>query len=190
MANSNLQALMLPRVQGLANRRVQKRINRVIQLQLREVLRQLNYGRPDVNVYPAFTNTANENGVSSSYTDIYGYQQRAAHGLTIRRSFTFNLATGRLYQLSDLFQPGSDYIERISAMIKEQIEQQEIPLLRPFERIRPNEGYYLESENLVVYFQTYDYTPYYIGIPEFRIPYTAIADILAPNSPVRRIMRT
>ena len=92
--------------------------------------------------------------------------------------------------LSDLFQPGSDYIERISAMIKEQIEQQEIPLLRPFERIGPNEGYYLESENLVIYFQTYDYTPYYIGIPEFRIPYTAIADILAPNSPVRRIMRT
>lgn len=190
MLPNNLQALMLPRVQGLPNARVQNRINRVIQTQLRQVLRELNYGRPDVNVYPSFTNTANENGVSSSYTDIYGYQQRAAHGLTIRRSFTFNLANGRLYQLSDLFQPNSDYIERISAIIKEQIAEQDLPLIRPFERISPTQGYYLESQNLVVYFQTYEYTPYYVGIPEFRIPYTAIADILAPNSPIRRIMRT
>ncbi len=179
---------MLPRVQGLPNRRVQTRINRVIQSHLRQVLRELGYGRQDVNVYPSFVNTTNGNGISSSYTDIYGYPQRAAHGLTIRRSFTFNLANGRLYQLSDLFVANSDYIERISGMIKEQIEEQDLPLLRPFERINPNQGYYLEVNDLVIYFQVYEYTPYSVGIPEFRIPYTAIADILTPDSPIRRIM--
>ncbi len=187
MAN-NLQALMLPRVQGMSNRRVQDRINRVIQNELRQVLRELGYGRNDVNVYPSFTNTANGNGVSSSYTDIYGYPQRAAHGLTIRRSFTFNLTNGRLYQLSDLFAPNSDYIERISSIIKDQIEEQDLPLIRPFERISPNQGYYLEAHDLVIYFQVYEYTPYAVGIPEFRIPYSAIADILAPNSPIQRIV--
>lgn len=186
----NLQALMLPRVQGLANQRVQQRINRTIQAQLRPILKELGYGQPDVNVYPSFTNTVNENGVSSSYTDIYGYRQRAAHGLTLRQSFTFNLIRGRLYQLSDLFQANSDYVARISAIIKEQIEEQELPLVTPFERINPNQGYYLEAENLVIYFQIYEYTPYYVGIPEFRIPYAAIEDTLAPNSPIRRIMRT
>jgi len=183
----NLQALMLPRVQGLRNQRVQSRINSVIQAELGRVLRELGYGRSDVNVYPSFTNTTNGNGVSSSYTDIYGYTYGAAHGLTIRRSFTFNLANGRLYQLSDLFAPNSDYIERISNIIKEQIEEQDLPLIRPFERISPNQGYYLEAYDLVIYFQVYEYTPYVIGIPEFRIPYSAIADILAPNSPIRRI---
>ncbi|NLY54710.1 MAG: DUF3298 domain-containing protein [Firmicutes bacterium] len=187
MPSRNLQALMLPRVQGLPRRRVQDHINRVIQRQLREALRQLNYGRRDVNVYPSFTNSVNENGVSSSYTDIYGYQQGAAHGLTLRRSFTFNLATGRLYQLSDLFQPGSNYIERINNIIKEQIEEQELPLIRTFESISPNQGYYLEYGNLVIYFQIYEYTPYSVGIPEFRIPYADLTDILAPNSPISRV---
>lgn len=187
MSIRNLQALILPRVYDLPQR-VQSRMNRVIRRQLSAVLRELDYGDAAVNVYPSFANTANENGVTSFYVDIYAYRQRAAHGLTIRSSFTFNLLTGRSYTLSELFRPGSDYLERISALIKQQIAEQKLPLINEFESIRPDQGYYLEADNLVIYFQIYEYTPYYVGIPEFHIPYSAIEDLLAPNSPIKRLL--
>jgi hypothetical protein len=126
--------------------------------------------------------------VFSLWYDVYSYQELAAHGLTVRNSMNFNLLTGRMYRLADLFKPSSDYIGVLSNIIKQQIEQQGIPLIKEFQQIRPNEGFYMTREALVIYFQTYEYTPYYVGIPEFRVPYQTLADILAQQGPAYRFL--
>lgn len=185
---TNLRAVVIPRVAGLRYARVEQRINRTITQRIRGLLLSQGYGRPGVSVWTEQQITLNDQGVLSLWYDVYAYPERAAHGLTVRTSFNFSLLTGRLYRLSDLFLPTSDYIARLSAIIKQQIEQQGIPLIKEFQQISPNESFFMTREELVIYFQTYQYTPYYVGIPEFRIPYTEIAGLLSPQGPAYRFL--
>lgn len=186
--DKNVQAAVLPEILDLPNRFIQTRVNQIISHGFRAVMRDLDYGDPAVSFSFAYVVPIDTKGVLSLYGDIYAYRERAAHGQTIRRSYTFDLLTGRLYQLSDLFRKDSDYIGRISAIIKEQIEEREIPLIKPFDKITSDTGYYLTANELIVYFQAYEYTPGYVGIPEFSIPYTAIEGLVAPDSPINRLI--
>ena len=46
--------------------------------------------------------------------------------------------------------------------------------LFPFEAIRADQDFYLSNNELVVYFQAYEYTPYAAGIPEFAAGFPTI----------------
>ena len=39
-----------------------------------------------------------------------------------------------------------------------------------FKGISENQGFYISSGNIVIYFQVYEIAPYVTGIPEFYIP--------------------
>ena len=41
--------------------------------------------------------------------------------------------------------------------------------------------FFLEPDNLVIYFPLYEIAPYSSGIPQFRIPYTLLRDYLKPS---------
>lgn len=185
---SNVRAIPIPRLYGLRSSRAANRINRDLVMRVRRLLRQQNYGKANVGIWTEQSITLNDQGVFSLWYDVYSYQDKAAHGLTMRTSVTYNLLTGRAYQLADLFRPNSEYIQRLSAIIKQQIADAELPLINEFQQISRNEGFYMTREELVIYFQAYQYTPGYVGIPEFKIPYTAIADILAPSGPAYRFL--
>lgn len=129
----------------------------------------------------------NQRNVFSLSLSNYAYFHQAAHGMTYMKSLTFDLVEGKRCHLADLFQPGSDYVERISAIIREQIKQRNIQTLHDFTLIRPNQDFYLADKTIVVYFQLYEITPYVYGFPMFPISVYDLSDIVAPDGPLARL---
>lgn len=77
----------------------------------------------------------------------------AAHGMTYLKALTFDIGTGKVYLLSELFKPGSNYVKVISDIVAEQIKRRNITLLDGFNGIKPNQDYYLADKTIVIYFQ-------------------------------------
>ena len=72
----------------------------------------------------------NERNVLSLTLSNYAIHKNFAHGLTFITSLTFDLLTGDVKELSDLFKPDSTYKERLAKDINLQITQSVIfPLL-------------------------------------------------------------
>lgn len=135
-----------------------------------------------VNGY--FEIKTNERGVLSLSIINYTYRYHAAHGLTVIRSLTFDIQTGRNYLLYELFKPESNYIKILSEMIQEQIEERDIVLLEEFKGVRPDQDYYIADKALVIYYQLYELTAYAFGFPQFPISVYALQDIIKEDSPL------
>lgn len=117
----------------------------------------------------------------------YTYHKQAAHGLTYIKSLTFDFVNEEICQLSDLFTPGADYVQRISELVEIQIIQRDIPLLGEFTGIRPGQDFYIADKSLVIYFQLYEITPYVVGLPMFPISVFDLVDIIDEQSPLNRM---
>lgn len=179
-----------PQVQGLRNSIAQKTINQAFLETVGRLIKDQGYAqdytKEGTGTYEA---KLNDRGLVSVNLDNYGYAKHAAHGVTLRKSVTADTGTGTIYALSDFFVPGSDYRDRISTIVRQQIKERDIPLIAPFQKIGENQDYYLTEDALVIYFQQYEYTPYVWGFPEFPIPYAQLADIIDPKGPLPRLMR-
>lgn len=103
----------------------------------------------------------------SLYVDHYQYTG-GAHGGIARRGYTFDLKTGKLLTLKAAAADHPDYVTIINRTIQEQIKDTDLPLITPFDTIKPDRDYYLSHEGVVIYFQPYEYTAYAAGMPEFR----------------------
>lgn len=103
--------------------------------------------------------------------------------MTVQTSKTFDLVSGREYQLQDLFVEGTDYVGTLNQEVKRLMQEQGLTeaLLNPFESIRENQDFYLINNGLVVYFQQYEYFPYALGIPEFKVVYPVLHQTLKPD---------
>ncbi len=122
----------------------------------------------------------NQKGLLSVVFDSYEYSG-GAHGMTVRSSYLFDLETGKEYQLKDLFKDNTDYVAKLSEEIKKQLADKKEMLLTPFEAIGEDQDFYIGSSGLTVYFQLYEYFPYAYGIPEFKIDFSALEDVLKPE---------
>lgn len=129
----------------------------------------------------------NQRDVLSLTLTNYTYHDKAAHGMTYIKSLTFDLVEKRKLELQDLFKPGSDYVERLSALIKEQIKQRDIQLIEEFTEISPNQDFYIADKTLIIYFQLYEITPYVFGFPMFPISVYDIQDIIREDGPLGRM---
>lgn len=130
----------------------------------------------------------NQRDVLSLTLTNYTYHDKAAHGMTYKRSLTFDIKTGKRYELKDLFKPDSNYIERLSTIIKEQIKARNIQLIEDFTLISPNQDFYIADKTLVIYFQLYDITPYVFGFPMFPISVYEIQDIIREDGPLGKMV--
>jgi len=130
----------------------------------------------------------NERNVLSLTLSNYAIAPGAANGLTIIRSLTFDLQTGKQYQLGDLFLPRSPYVQILSAIIQQQIVDRDIPMLNHFSHISPNQDFYIADKALILYFQAIEITPHYVGIPMFPISVYEIENIINPDSVLGRMM--
>lgn len=126
----------------------------------------------------------NERGVLSLSIINYTYHYHYAHGLTIIKSLTFDIMTGKSYQLYELFKPGSDYIKILSEIVQRQIEERNIDLIEEFKGVKPNQDYYIADKALVIYYQLYELTPYVFGFPQFPISVYEIEDIVREDGPL------
>lgn len=103
----------------------------------------------------------------------------AGGSISYSRWIVYDKSAGKVIGLSDLFKDGSDYIEVISAEIKEQmIYKNEHELggffvegKDAFTAIKEDANFYIDSfDRLVIVFDEYEVAPGSMGRPEFFIP--------------------
>jgi hypothetical protein len=177
-----------PVIAGLSSSYAQQRINTaVMNLVNKLIVDQGYYRNPRTQVYGWFEIKTNERGILSLNIGNYSYPPMAAHGMTYIKSLTLDVNTGVQYQLKDLFKPGSDYVKVLSANIERQIKQRNIPTLDGFKGIRPDQDFYIADKALVVFFQLYEITPYYVGLPMFPISAFDLQDLLLENGPLGKM---
>lgn len=176
--------LYYPIISGLSDKTIQQTINQKILETVYELLQEQGYfENPNTTVTASFEIKTNQRGILSLTFINYAFSG-GAHGLTLLRSLTYNVETGDLYHLEDLFQPNADYVERLSALVKAQIEARNIPVFEEFTQINPDQYFYIGDKALVLYFQLYELTPYAYGFPFFPISVYEIQDILDEEGPL------
>jgi hypothetical protein len=176
-----------PQVVCLQNMNAQQSINQAI-YQLVQSLIQQQYQQQAADSFTEMIGTfeikTNERNILSLSLSNYAYAYQHAHGLTLMKSLTFNILNGKQYNLKDLFKPGSNYVDVLSRNIQQQIKERDIPLLDGFTKISPDQDFYIADKSLVIYFQLYEITPYYVGLPMFPISVFEIQDIIDENGPL------
>lgn len=123
-------------------------------------------------IFSRYTITKNNNSIVSMYDDYYEYLG-GAHGMTTRTSYTIDKKQEKLLDLKELFTAGYNYTDMINKEIKAEISKHPENYFdsgKIFKGIRENQNFYLEGDNLVIYYQLYDLAPYVFGFPEFKIP--------------------
>ncbi len=177
-----------PQVAGLKNEDVQNNINQLIRKQIIDLI-----PKEGCEIYNTIKGIyqveLNKNGILSIKFDVYTIRKQAANGLNVQKSITVNLETGKIYQVYDLFRRNSGYRAVITRMIKEQIKERDLPLIKEFKGIGDNESFYLTNNALVIYFQEIEFTPHYVGIPEFTIPFNQIKNLINEDGPIARLIR-
>ncbi|MEQ8175848.1 MAG: DUF3298 and DUF4163 domain-containing protein [Syntrophomonadaceae bacterium] len=112
--------------------------------------------------------------IISLYFDNYQYTG-GAHGLTVRTSQTWNLKTGKMIKLRELYNCRGNYKSYIKNKIIEQIKENPDSYFENYEELVEQtfdvNNFYCTPQGVVVYFQQYDIAPYASGIREFLLPY-------------------
>lgn len=106
-----------------------------------------------------------------------------AHGEVCFFSDTFDMTTGELMTLDQIFTVSSDvYMPRILTEIKDtqRLTNDETPVFdeTALEDAFDPDCFYLTPDTLVIYYQVYSLGSHALGAPEFSIPREALEDIL------------
>ncbi len=180
--------LYYPVVHGLRSPMVQRGINHRIQNTVKGMLAEQGYySNPQAEVTASYELKNNQRGILNLSLNNYTFAG-GAHGLTIIRSLNFDVDTGKVYSLGDLFKPSEDYEKELSLIIEEQIRIRDIPVLEEFTGIKPEQDFYIADKILVIYFQLYELTPYVYGFPEFPITVYEIENIIDKEGPLGRMI--
>ena len=106
-----------------------------------------------------------------------------AHGMSWVSSYNVNPETGEFYEFRDLFRNPEEAIPEITDKILSHLKNiltDESLYETASEAVRALDGnysYYLDGENLVVYFQPYDVAPYALGIVRVPVSLSSLPDM-------------
>ena len=181
--------IYIPQIKGIKNRKVEKKVN--------SKLKTLSYFKPfaedqishsvnendvlDYSYYGTFEVTFFKKNILILSLTGYYYPLGAAHGLSSKITPVINLDTGEFYSLEDLFNPNSDWKNRLDSIIQKMIDkepQYEYVYKDGFKGIDEGQNFYIDDNNLYIYFQPYDIGPYAAGFIIFKIPFSLIQDIM------------
>ena len=191
--NMNIQALLkqagtaYPKAVNLSSK-VRSKVNAAIKKAAFAAIPDYDPGTSVVEAVSSYKTTVNMKGILSLRFEDYYYPEMAAHGVTGVSSVTLNLKTGHEYEFYQLFCKGSNYQAILNQIIQAQIVAEQIPLLKPFAGVGPDEDYYLTPDSLVIYYQPYEYTPGAYGVLEFTIPYSQITGIIDPDGAIGKML--
>lgn len=106
-----------------------------------------------------------------------------AHGSYEDVSYNFDMKDGTILKLKDLFKEGSDYKKVINNEIRKQIDEtvkndKEYKGIYQFNGIKDNNKFYIQDDDLIIYFDLYEIAPFAAGQPEFLINVDVINHIL------------
>lgn len=181
----------MPVVQGIKDKNVEIEIN--------NKLRGMSYFSPSENNGVQGNLTITENDVLNYnyYGDFnikyfsnnllvleiegYHYLLGAAHGMPYRKTPTIDLVTGKFYSLGDLFKRGVYWGGELNKIISDMIEndkQYEYVFKDQFKGIKEDQDFYVDNNNLYIYFQPYEIGPYSAGFITFKIPFSEIQEMI------------
>lgn len=176
-----------PVVTDLDNKQAAYKINKAIVTLLNDMLIDQSYYEPYlVELIAYFEIKNNQRGILSLNLIVYSFTG-GAHGMTVAKSLTFDTKTGHQYTLKELFKKNSNYVKDLSSIITKDIKKWQVDTIEPFTVIRPDQDFFIADTSLVIYFQLYEYTPYYWGFPYFPIAILDIQDIIEPDGPLDRM---
>jgi hypothetical protein len=177
-----------PIVYGLESPESERKINYGIQSKLRYLLDEMGYLDSMLKKMEGWYELkTNEKGVLSLSLFMNSYRG-GTHGAIASRSLTFDITSGRQYVLEDLFKTNSNYIERLSQMVGQEIKERKIHTFNKFEKIAPNQTYYIADRTLVIYFHPYEIAAYTEGFLYFPISLYDIEEIINDQGPLGRMM--
>jgi len=115
--------------------------------------------------------------------DIIGYYFvfGAAHGMPSKKTPSIDLSTGEFYQLSNLFIGGVNWTSELNKIIENMINtdpQYEYIFKDSFKGISIDQSFYIDDNNLYIYFAPYEIGPYAAGFVTFKIPFAEIEGII------------
>ncbi|MBO9128398.1 DUF3298 and DUF4163 domain-containing protein [Bacillus sp. 165] len=181
-------SLAYPQIIWALNPFIQNTINRAIIQQANELLHTIQkqgyYKLSSTEVLLNYEIKNNQRGILSLTLSSFANTFSLAHPVDGLTSITTDTYSGNIYQLQDLFQPNSPYVEHISTEIKLQIKQRNLPLFKQFESIRPNQDFYIADKALIIFFQRYEIGPRPLGYPIFPISIYSLEDIIKKDGPL------
>lgn len=165
------------------------RMNEKIHSTLRKLMKEQGYGQPETSLTGGFDLKNNQKGILSLTMTIYSYSG-GAHGITLERGLTFDIFSGKTYQLRDLFKKGSDYTTKINTLIEKQIAERSLKddLLVPYPGITSDQPFYVADKTLVIYFDVYALFPYVYGTTYFPISIYSLQDMINENGPLGKLL--
>ena len=121
-----------------------------------------------------------------SFSIIYYSYTLGAHGFTEQVSYNFDLETGEVIKIDDLFLDYEHYRDVINREIKKQIAaEEEIYFNRgaDFQTITDTQSFYIQYDGIVVFFGLYEIAPYADGIRYFKIPFRIFDGLTSEHLP-------
>ncbi|MGL4738059.1 MAG: WG repeat-containing protein [Cellulosilyticaceae bacterium] len=109
------------------------------------------------------------------------YYFGGAHPLPGRRTPVIDLGDGAFYELDDLFLSNSHWKSRIEQIMTEQAQKDpayEGLFSDAKITIAPNQAFYVDENNLYIYYAPYEIGPYAMGFVTFKIPYTELKGMI------------
>ena len=124
----------------------------------------------------------NGEGILSLVVEFYEYKG-GAHGFYQEIPYNISVDYEKIIDLNDLFKINSNYKEILEKEIKKQISELEKQDknnvgVYDFKGLKEDQKFYIEDDDLVIYFDLYDIAPYALGIPKFKINISTIQDIV------------
>lgn len=126
---------------------------------------------------------------------IEAYYEGAVHGSFNTIVFNYDLASGKMLKLADLFKPGSDYLKPISeySIVSLRKEKEGVPDSDWIDGAAPKEENYqrwnITRKGLNIEFDPYQVGPYAEGPHEVLIPYSALKNIFDPQGPLAKVAK-
>lgn len=130
---------------------------------------------------------------------VSSYYQGAAHPNSYTATLNYDLKNGKLLKLSDLFKPGSRYLQTLSTYAIAELKKKSKANGNSLDDALIESGAGATAKNydrwtitrrgLKIDFDPYQVGPYAAGPQEVVVPYTALKEMVAPEGPLAQFLK-
>jgi hypothetical protein len=189
--------LRIPQLSGTSNQPVFNEINKNIENDIMEFKRQMEASALEseeeakkkgikftpFSISNVYNITYDKNNILS-LTILY-YELVGGKNYYIKTSYNYDTGSGSSLSIGDLFKPGTNYKSLINTIIRKQLSQNKnlyFPgTLENFKGIADDQPFYLDDNNLVIFFGFNEIAPLESQIPVIKIPFSQLRNSLNPR---------
>ncbi|MFZ5989321.1 MAG: DUF3298 domain-containing protein [Bacillota bacterium] len=177
---SQVSTITYPIVKDLIDKRIEDKVNGVIQKRMedyKQLLTLSEEGTEEVLEVRYETTYKTKEKLSLKFF-ISSYIKNTEFSDNMIDSLNFDLNSGEILVLRELFKVRSKYDKTLNSIIAKKIKNVNVKLLTDFKGIEANQVFYLKENSLVIYYQTYVYTSPEDGPLEIDITFDEVKDML------------